>query len=49
VSALPQVSNELREAGKTWGEQIGHQAMQEVLAENPDLAEALKTAKAQAK
>ena len=49
VSALPQVSNELREAGKTWGEQVGRQAMLEVLAEHPDLAEALKAAKAQQK
>ena len=49
VSALPQVSNELREEGKTWGEQVGRQAMLEVLAEHPDLAEALKAAKAQQK
>jgi uncharacterized protein len=44
VSELPQVSNELREAGKSWGEKVGHQAMQEVLAEHPDLAQALKDA-----
>jgi uncharacterized protein len=49
VSALPQVTNELREAGKSWGEKVGHQAMQEVLAEHPDMAEALKAAKAQSK
>lgn len=49
VSALPQISNELREAGKAWGEQVGRQAMLEVLAEHPDLAEALKAAKAQQK
>jgi hypothetical protein len=49
VSALPQVSNELREAGKSWGEKVGHLAMQEVLAEHPDMTEALKAAKAQSK
>lgn len=49
VSALPQISNELREAGKSWGEKLGQQAMQAVLAEHPDMAEALKAAKAQSK
>jgi uncharacterized protein len=44
VSVLPQVSNEAREAGKTWGGNLGRQCMQEVLAEHPDIAEALKTA-----
>lgn len=49
VSALPQISNELREAGRSWGEQVGHQAMQQVLAEHPELVEALQAAKAQSK
>ena len=44
VSVLPQVSNEAREAGKTWGGKVGRDSMQEVLAEHPDIAEALKTA-----
>lgn len=49
VSALPQISNELRDAGRSWGEQVGHQAMQQVLAEHPELLEALQAAKAQSK
>jgi uncharacterized protein len=44
VSLLPQVSNEAREAGKTWGGKLGRESMQEVLAEHPDLAEALTAA-----
>lgn len=44
VSVLPQVSNEAREAGKAWGGNLGRQCMQQVLAEHPDIAEALKTA-----
>ena len=49
VSVLPQLSTELREAGHKWGENIGRQAMQEVLAEHPDLADALKAAKERSK
>jgi uncharacterized protein len=49
VSSLPQVTNDLREAGKSWGERVGHQAMQQVLAEHPEMVEALKAAKAGSK
>jgi hypothetical protein len=49
VSALPQISSEVREAAKSWGETLGQKAMQEVLAEHPDLAEALRIAKAGSK
>ena len=49
VAALPQISNEVREAAKSWGEHLGQKAMQDVLAEHSDLAEALRTAKAGSK
>lgn len=49
VAALPQISNEVREAAKSWGENLGQKAMQDVLAEHSDLAEALRTAKAGSK
>ncbi len=45
ISVLPKVSGELGEEGKKWGEGIGRQSMLEVLAEHPDLAEALAAAK----
>lgn len=44
VSVLPKLTTELVRAGQEWGRQIGGQAMQEVLAEHPDLADALETA-----
>jgi uncharacterized protein len=43
-SLLPQISNEMRVAGEKWGEVLGRQSMNEVLAEHPDLAEALEAA-----
>lgn len=44
ISVLPQLSRELQEAGKKWGEEIGRQSMSEVFAEHPELLEAMKAA-----
>lgn len=44
ISALPKMMVELQEVGRNWGENLGRQSMQEVLAEHPDLAQALQTA-----
>ncbi len=44
ISALPQLTVEMQEAGQKWGENLGRDSMREVLAEHPDLAEAMKTA-----
>jgi len=44
ISALPKLTAEMAEAGRTWGEQLGRESMQEVLAEHPDLAHALEAA-----
>lgn len=44
ISVLPQVLLETQSAGSKLGEQIGRQAMMEVLAEHPDLQKALEDA-----
>lgn len=44
ISALPKMMVELQETGRKWGENLGRQCMQEVLAEHPDMAEALQAA-----
>jgi hypothetical protein len=44
IVTVPKITAELQEAGRKWGETAGRDAMLEVLAEHPDLAEALKTA-----
>jgi Uncharacterized protein conserved in bacteria len=41
VSTLPRLSLELQEEGRKWGESLGRESMQEVLAEHPDLEQAL--------
>jgi hypothetical protein len=41
---LPQLVAELQENGKKWGGELGEQSMHEVLAEHPELAEALAKA-----
>ncbi len=43
-SVLPQLVTEMRDAGRTWGEKLGRDCMQEVLEEHPDLAEAMQAA-----
>jgi hypothetical protein len=35
---------ELQEEGRKWGESLGRESMQEVLAEHPDLLEAMTAA-----
>jgi hypothetical protein len=45
ISTLPKLSNELRDEGGRVGQQIGRDAMAEVLAEHPDLAQQLEEAK----
>ena len=45
LSVLPQVMAESQAAGTQWGEQIGRQSMLEVLAEHPDLRQAMEEAK----
>lgn len=44
LSVLPQVLNEAREVGRQLGERAGRESMEEVLAEHPELAEAMKAA-----
>jgi hypothetical protein len=44
VSTLPQLSLELQEEGRKWGENLGRDTMMEVLNEHPDLAEAITAA-----
>jgi uncharacterized protein len=45
ISVLPKLAAESQLAGRTWGEQIGRQSMMEVLAEHPELKNALQNAK----
>ncbi len=45
ISVLPKLTGELREMGQTWGADIGRKAMNEVLAEHPDLAAAMEEAR----
>jgi hypothetical protein len=49
ISALPEVTAELEQQGGEWGQKLGRESMQEVLAEHPDLADALKSAAAATK
>ena len=44
VSTLPQLSAEMSEEGRKWGESLGRETMMEVLNEHPDLAEAITAA-----
>ena len=44
ISTLPKLSDELRDEGGRVGRQIGRDAMAEVLAEHPDLAQQLEEA-----
>ncbi len=44
VSTLPMLTAELQEEGRKWGESLGRDSMQEVLAEHPDLLEAMTAA-----
>lgn len=44
VSSLPQIMEEMRVAGRKWGEGLGRECMQEVLTEHPEMVEAMKAA-----
>jgi len=44
ITALPQLTAELRETGRKWGEKLGGDCMTEVLGEHPDLKSALEKA-----
>jgi len=44
ISTLPVLMAELQDEGRKWGEALGRESMQEVLAEHPDLLEAMTAA-----
>ena len=44
VLAMPQLTTELQNEGRVWGETAGRESMEEVLAEHPDLKQALEAA-----
>lgn len=44
ITALPQLMSELGQAGQQWGQELGKESMQEVLAEHPDLRQAMQDA-----
>ena len=44
ITALPKVTAEMQDQGRKWGEDLGKQCMLEVLAEHPELADALNAA-----
>lgn len=49
AATMPQLTTELQLEGSAWGEKMGRESMQEVLAEHPDLREALENAAAKGK
>ncbi len=49
IAETPLIMTELQQRGREWGQNIGREAMQEVLAEHPDLDEAMKSAAASTK
>jgi len=44
VTVLPKMTAELQSEGGKWGEQLGRESMMEVLAEHPELADAIAAA-----
>jgi len=44
IAVMPQLMNEMREAGRKWGEQLGRASMSEVLEEHPEMKAALEEA-----
>jgi len=44
LTELPLLLTELRDAGQKWGQALGRDSMQEVLAEHPEMEQALKAA-----
>jgi hypothetical protein len=49
VASLPKLTSELSQIGQAWGSELGRQSMNEVLAQNPDLAMAMDEARKTAK
>lgn len=45
MSVLPKITAEAQAAGEQWGQQLGRQCMEEVLAENPDMQKAIEQAR----
>jgi hypothetical protein len=41
---MPKLTAQLQQAGRKWGEDLGRQSMLEVMAEHPDLAQAMEDA-----
>ncbi|MBS1839747.1 MAG: DUF2059 domain-containing protein [Acidobacteria bacterium] len=44
VTVLPKLSAELQQEGGKWGEQLGRETMMEILAEHPEIADAIAAA-----
>jgi uncharacterized protein len=44
ASVLPKLTTESSEIGRKWGEKLGQQAMQEILAEHPEFLQAMQEA-----
>jgi uncharacterized protein len=44
ISVQPQLVADMSAAGRAWGEKLGRECMQEVLAEHPEIADALEAA-----
>ena len=44
ITTLPKIMIECTQAGEKWGEQLGRESMQEVLAEHPDLKKVMEEA-----
>lgn len=47
LTELPSLLSELRDAGEKWGQAVGRESMEEVLAEHPEMREALQAASKQ--
>jgi hypothetical protein len=44
LQVLPKLMSELQSQGQEWGQRVGRESMEEVLAEHPELAKALQDA-----
>lgn len=45
ISVMPKLTAELQEEGRKWGENLGRQSMVDVMAEHPELAQAMEEAR----
>ena len=48
ISVMPQLMSEMQEKGRKWGEQLGRQCMEEVIAEHPEFEKAVADAQKKA-